>query len=103
MDILYLYRHSAETDFEIRYSLRSVRQYLQTEPRAGFYAPANYETITARCQGKKFLNFDDAGFNDDMRRYLQKRFPSPCDFERHDRPDSDKATIGVLEPLTITV
>lgn len=53
-----------------------------TNPRAGFYKPADYETIVAQCQGKKFLNFDDGGFNDDMRRFLEFRFPSPSKFER---------------------
>lgn len=66
-------------------------------PRAGFYAPSDYNAIRAGCDGKKFLNFDDAGFNDDMRRYLKERFPEPSVFET---PAPRLGTVGTTLLVT---
>src|SRR5487761_1081996 len=53
----------------------------EEKTRAGFYAPADLATIHAHCAGKKFLNFDEAGLNADMRRYLEEAFPEPSAYE----------------------
>lgn len=64
----------------------------ETNPRAGFYKPTDLETIKAQCEGKKFLNFDDGGFNDDMQRFLAERFPQPSKFEAG--PSASRSTNG---------
>lgn len=49
----------------------------------GFHHKApTYEKIVMRTRGKLFLNFDDTGFNDDMRRFVAERFPRPCFYEK---------------------
>lgn len=49
----------------------------------GFHhKPPTYEKIVARTRDKLFLNFDDTGFNDDMRRFVAERFPRPCLYEK---------------------
>ena len=53
----------------------------EEKTRAGFYAPADLAAIHAHCAGKKFLNFDEAGLNADMRRYLEGAFPEPSAYE----------------------
>jgi hypothetical protein len=48
----------------------------------GFYEKAaDYGEIVEQCQNKRFLNFDDVAFGDDMKRFLRELFPSPCHFE----------------------
>lgn len=68
-------------NYALRHGGADLEFMAETRPRAGFYKPADYQTIAAECQGKRFLNFDDAGLNDDMRRFLQRRFPLPSRFE----------------------
>ncbi len=46
------------------------------------YQPAVYNDIVKQSRDKLFLNFDDAAFNDDLRRFLSERFPEPCVYER---------------------
>jgi len=58
-----------------------VRLLSEEASRAGFYAPADAATIRALCAGKKFLNFDDAGFNAPMRRYIEQTFAEPSRYE----------------------
>jgi hypothetical protein len=53
----------------------------EEKSRAGVYAPVDLATIRAHCEGKKFLNFDEAGFNDHMRRYLDELFPNRSIYE----------------------
>lgn len=49
---------------------------------AGFhFRPPEYEAIRAACAGRLFLNFDDAAFNDAMRRFLAESFPERCRYE----------------------
>ncbi len=51
--------------------------------RAGFYERSfPYDEIVEQCRGRKFLNFDDEGFGDDLRRFLEERFPDPCVYEQ---------------------
>lgn len=50
------------------------------------FQPHSYEAIAAGCQGKTFLNFDDAAFDSAMQRYLLERFPEPSKFESGDLP-----------------
>jgi hypothetical protein len=51
--------------------------------KVGFYGDsARYHEIAEQCRGKLFLNFDDEVFNQDMRRYLEERFPSPSMYEK---------------------
>lgn len=51
--------------------------------KVGFYLKSwPIDEIRKRCVGKKYLNFDDAGFNADMQRFLAERFPRPSRFER---------------------
>ncbi len=51
--------------------------------RAGFHGkPASYEVIAELCSGRTFLNFDDDGYGNGMRRYLAERFPTPCIYEK---------------------
>lgn len=52
--------------------------------RAGVYRPADWATIQAHCAGKKFLNFDDAGFNAEMQSYLGGLFPSRSIYEQRE-------------------
>ena len=50
---------------------------------AGFYgAPPNYAEVVEKTQGKLYFNFDDHAFSDDLRRFLDERFPHPCCYER---------------------
>jgi hypothetical protein len=53
----------------------------EEKSRAGVYAPVDLATIRAHCAGKKFLNFDEAGFNDQMRRHLDETFPARSRYE----------------------
>ena len=64
--------------------------------RAGFYerSPA-YAEIVEQCRGRKFLSFDDEGFGDDLRRFLDERFPDPCVYEQ-DSPAA--AGAGLTNP-----
>lgn len=42
------------------------------------------EQIRALCEGKTFLNFDDASFTIAMHQFLDEKFPEPSRFERVD-------------------
>lgn len=87
--------HARRTDNFVPVSLAAEASY------AGFhYQPIPYEQILSRCSGKQFLNFDDAAFNDDLRRFLAERFPSPCHFEAGGptvRPQADRLTADDIE------
>ncbi len=50
----------------------------------GFYRkPAeSYAAIVEKCRGKTFLNFDDEALDDNLRRYLAERFPTPSIYEK---------------------
>jgi hypothetical protein len=53
--------------------------------RAGYYegaAPTTPPEITHLCAGKRYLTFDDTGFNTVLRDFLHERFPQKCKFER---------------------
>jgi hypothetical protein len=48
----------------------------------GFVEDApSLKQIHSECVGKTFLNFDDATFNEDMKQFLNQRFPEPSRFE----------------------
>jgi hypothetical protein len=64
----------------------------ETQSRAGFYAHHDYDAIRKACEGKQYLNFNDKGLNDDMRRYLIERFPLPSVYES----DRDAFTSSAL-------
>src|SRR5436190_9695244 len=50
---------------------------------AGFhYQPAAWGDVVGKCEGKTFLNFDDAAYSADLRRFLGKLFADSCRFER---------------------
>lgn len=53
----------------------------EEKSRAGVYVPTDFSTIQNHCAGKKFLNFDEAGFADSLRRYLDELFPDPSHYE----------------------
>lgn len=60
--------------------------------RAGFYEKSSaYADIVAQCRGRRFLSFDDQGFGDDMRRFLEERFPDPCVYEQ-DEPVTEPSS-----------
>ena len=42
----------------------------------------SYEVIVEKCRGKTFLNFDDEALDDNLRRYLAERFPTPSIYEK---------------------
>ena len=42
----------------------------------------SYEAIVEQCRGKTFLNFDDDALDDNLRRYLAERFPTPSIYEK---------------------
>ncbi|WP_145030194.1 hypothetical protein [Caulifigura coniformis] len=43
---------------------------------AGFhFKPPEHAEIVEKCTGRAFLNFDDAAYSPDMRRFLAERFP----------------------------
>lgn len=44
--------------------------------------PPALDEIVEKTRGKRFLNFDDDAFGDDMRRFLAGRFPHPCCYEQ---------------------
>lgn len=49
----------------------------------GFHnQPVTYDRIVSESKGKLFMNFDDAAFSPDMRRFLNERFPDPCVYEQ---------------------
>ncbi|MCC9608122.1 hypothetical protein LOC69_19810 [Blastopirellula sp. JC733] len=51
--------------------------------RIGFWGKhPQYDSIQAQCRGKRFLNFDDAGFGPDLKRYLLEMFSEPCRYEK---------------------
>lgn len=84
----------------LRHGQADLELMAETNPRAGFYRPTVYEAIAAQCQGKKFLSFDDGGFNDQMRRYLHDRFPRFSRFERNEaRCDWTSGLPGVFNDL----
>ena len=69
--------------------------------RAGFYERSfPYEEIVEHCRGRKFLNFDDEGFGDDLRRFLDERFPEPCVYEQN---VPAAAATGVTDPRSTSV
>jgi hypothetical protein len=88
-------------NYAVKHGTADLQWMTETQARAGFYSPTDYDRIKAECKGKQFLNFDDAGFNDDMRRWLQEKFPTPSRFERPDRPHDVRAS--VLQARSITV
>ena len=47
--------------------------------------PAVYDDVMQQTVGKRFLNFDDAAFSPDLRRFLAERFPEPCRYESAER------------------
>lgn len=63
--------------------------------RAGFYGPPKRpgpegsassgswtrDEVAARCEGKSFLGFDDAGWGPGLAQFLAERFPEPSQFE----------------------
>jgi hypothetical protein len=55
----------------------------EEKSKAGFYGkcPGKAE-VSAACEGKLFLSFDDAGFGPPVLEHLRGRFPLPCKFER---------------------
>lgn len=73
----------------------------EAQCRAAFYAPTDYASIKTQCEGRKFLNFNDAGLNDDMRRYLQEKFPTPSVYEARNQPPDPLRS--ALEARSITV
>ncbi|MFT5327513.1 MAG: hypothetical protein ACI8P0_005405 [Planctomycetaceae bacterium] len=49
----------------------------------GFYGQAPpYEEFLKKVDGKTFLNCDDRGLTDVVRRYLRETFPEPCQYEQ---------------------
>jgi hypothetical protein len=52
--------------------------------RAGFYftPPATVAEVAAACEGKRFLNFDDAAYGPALQAFLADRFPDKCKYER---------------------
>ena len=69
--------------------------------RAGFYERNfPYDEIVEQCRGRKFLNFDDEGFGDDLRRFLDERFPDPCVYEQS---IPVLAGTGVTDPRSTSV
>jgi hypothetical protein len=56
--------------------------------RLGFWgqSPA-YDEVVRAAPGKLFLNFDDAGYGEGIRRFLAERFPAKSVYERTDMDD----------------
>lgn len=53
----------------------------------GFYRqPHSLDDIRRGCEGKTYLNFDDAGFGEGMQAFLAERFSTPSIFEQSSRP-----------------
>ena len=49
----------------------------------GFYGqPPRYEEVAAGCEGKAFLNFDDAAWEPGLERFLGERFGEKSKFEK---------------------
>jgi hypothetical protein len=56
----------------------------RSDPRSASTAPAptSPAEIGRLCEGKKFLNFDDAAYGPAMQAFLAERFPEKCKYER---------------------
>ncbi len=52
--------------------------------KAGFYfsCPSTVAEVAAACEGKRFLNFDDAAYGPALQAFLADRFPDKCKYER---------------------
>jgi len=52
--------------------------------KCGFWgkAPASYQALLDETYGKRFFNFDDEAFGDDIARFLQERFPNRSKYEK---------------------
>jgi hypothetical protein len=52
--------------------------------RAGFYftPPATVAAVAAACEGKRYLNFDDAAYGPALQAFLADRFPDKCKYEQ---------------------
>ncbi len=73
MTINTLYFNNALARGEERPSVRPVR--------AGFFSPMDYANIAPRTEGKLFLSHDGNGLNEDLKRFIRERFPTPSIYE----------------------
>lgn len=53
----------------------------ESELKAGFYGPATFEEVKAKADKAVFMNHNDDGLHDGVKRYLEERFPEPSKFE----------------------
>lgn len=53
-----------------------------TALKAGFYGETPYEAVKAKGDAAVFLNHNQDGFCDGVRRYIGERFPEPSKFEK---------------------
>ena len=59
--------------------------------KAGFYkAGHSYESIKEKGDAAIYMSYNDDGLNDDLKRYLQERFPEPSKYEASE--EKDKST-----------
>jgi Stealth protein CR2, conserved region 2 len=69
---------------------------IEEQLSAGFYGAAPiYAEVVEKTRGKLFFNFDDQAFGDDLRRFLDERFPDPCCYER-DGPVATAASVSTV-------
>lgn len=74
--------HTAILNYAAKHGAIDLELMTETKPKATFVAPAAYDEIRSQCDGKLFLNFNEDGLNDDMRRFLGERFPVASIYER---------------------
>lgn len=96
---------SAILNHALRHNQFPVVKLADENSKVGFYEnAADYGEIVQQCQGKRFLNFDDVAFGDDMKRFLRELFPSPCHFEVEGPSgltESQNGTNSMSIPVTV--
>jgi hypothetical protein len=93
---------SAILNHALRFNQFPVVKLADENWKAGFYEkPSTYAEIVDQCRGRRFLNFDDNAFGEDMLRFLSQRFPTPCFYEMEGAPAG--TTVDPLQQNSMSI